>query len=179
MVFMNWIGLKFRSAASELVWILVGLILGVVLSGPIKLWLMHIWPFYFLDGQAPRIERISPDLTGNILISDLPLRFIVGMHDEGIGLDIARCSAEICNQETEHQSPIRCLLSKSDSVLEVSPIDSMGNGAYSLNVKLVDKAKNFMNCAFPFMMLKEREIFTARRAECTEKEKAAIFLDYF
>jgi len=174
------IGSVIKSATSKILWILVGLILGVALSSPIKSLLMHIPAFYFLDDYPPEIESMLPDIRINKLVDEPLPKINVRIRDKGSGLNIAQCSAELWGHEDEQPSTIECAVSKSDSVFEIAPIDSIATGEYTLKITFIDKAKNNLTCSFPFVLLTEDLILIgAGRRKWEDREKTRIFSDFF
>lgn len=158
---------------------ILGLILGVLFSDSLSEYLNDYRIFYFLDKEKPIVENIFPDITTDNKINEKPTVFEISVYDSGSGVDGNNSKIELWYKEKQRFKRIDCDLKKAKSDFTLKLPKKLKHGEYKLQLFLTDKANNYIEKSYPFV-LKEKENIGIR-ISCkpyVKAKKTKIFSDF-
>ena len=86
---------KTRPILTLILGALLGFIITLLLNNPLESFLSCLWPFHYLDREAPTIVSITPDIRTTKYIDSNSLTFSASFRDDCSGVDLDNCSISL------------------------------------------------------------------------------------
>ena len=166
------------------VWALIlgaflGLILTLLFNGPLMALLSRYQPFHYLDRNNPIILGVIPDIRASEYVDADTRTFSLTFRDDCSGLDLARCSIDLCCLKDEEYVSLNGNLTTRTNRLDFTVNTELGCGEYILRATVFDRANNGFEYEYQFVVPEEEIIdISAVYEEYKEAKHEKLFRSF-
>jgi hypothetical protein len=135
----------------------LGLILALLFTEPLRRTLSPHWPFHYLDGNAPTVVGITPNIGERDYVDAGTDAFRVVCRDDCSGMEPARCDVSVYRLIDNRREHLAGRLSVGANELNLSLDEGLQYGEYVLSISLRDRARRMCESEYNFAVL-ERQV---------------------
>ena len=121
---------------------LLGLILTLLFSQPLRAFLSPHWPFHYLDRNSPTIVAVLPDIRASDYVDADTRTFSLTCRDDCSGLDLARSRIDLYRLRDKEYEPMGGKSTTIANTFEYMVDTQLMHGEYLLRITACDKANN-------------------------------------